>query len=418
MVIFVYASVFIGLIFWRLGDNVDGLRNRMTLLYSQAQLFLLMVGARRGARNGFTWHASGLSVHRAAHTAPWFSRQRFGGGRGPLWSGAGRGLAWVEWAAKALSKTRPPRHAQTTRRNPSPPALRLHVHIFQRQGVLHSRLQRQAVQVGVEGAAGGGNPSFWGGVALFCWPGRPRLSDTAPATSPASAAWKHECTSVPDPPKPPPGQTPALPSDTNLRQTPCPPKPPRRPFSNLHHTPAPPARPPAPARPRRVSAYYAAKTVAVLPFVLANVGASTLLVYGMAALRPDPLSIAAHCAACGLCYMVAQQVQALATILTPNQVRGGARDGGGCAPCSAEPRAAKPPRPPRPPRASLRAYILGSGGAPKQANTCIVPLSPALHTSRNPRRTRAPRPALKQGPACFCETLRTLRSSSPSRGPA
>jgi hypothetical protein len=44
MLIFAYCSLFIGAIFWRLGDDADGLRNRLTLLYSQAQLFLLMVG--------------------------------------------------------------------------------------------------------------------------------------------------------------------------------------------------------------------------------------------------------------------------------------------------------------------------------------------------------------------------------------
>jgi hypothetical protein len=76
------------------------------------------------------------------------------------------------------------------------------------------------------------------------------------------------------------------------------------------------------ARLFRVSAYYAAKTIAALPFMACNVAVGAALLYGMAGLRPELGAVAVNFCACGLLYLVAQQVCGLATIVTPNQVRG------------------------------------------------------------------------------------------------
>ncbi|KAI8470836.1 MAG: hypothetical protein J3K34DRAFT_521019 [Monoraphidium minutum] len=65
--------------------------------------------------------------------------------------------------------------------------------------------------------------------------------------------------------------------------------------------------------------YYAAKTLAVLPFALGNVLLSGYIIYGMAGLRLTARAAAVNGAASALLYLVAQQVQALAAILMPNE---------------------------------------------------------------------------------------------------
>lgn len=65
--------------------------------------------------------------------------------------------------------------------------------------------------------------------------------------------------------------------------------------------------------------YYAAKTIAVLPFALANVLFSVYIVYGMAGLRLTLPAVAVNGVASALLYLIAQQVQALAAVLMPNE---------------------------------------------------------------------------------------------------
>ncbi|KAI8475784.1 MAG: hypothetical protein J3K34DRAFT_517194 [Monoraphidium minutum] len=73
------------------------------------------------------------------------------------------------------------------------------------------------------------------------------------------------------------------------------------------------------ARLYSVSAYYVAKQIAVLPFVLANVGANAFLVIGMVGLRTEPGAMFTYAGIGVVYYLLAQQVQALAAIITPNQ---------------------------------------------------------------------------------------------------
>lgn len=68
-----------------------------------------------------------------------------------------------------------------------------------------------------------------------------------------------------------------------------------------------------------VSAYYAAKQLAVLPFIVANVVASDLIGVGMIGLRTDPGAVATFCGIGVVYYALAQQVQAFAATVTPNQ---------------------------------------------------------------------------------------------------
>ncbi|GBF91578.1 hypothetical protein Rsub_04318 [Raphidocelis subcapitata] len=73
------------------------------------------------------------------------------------------------------------------------------------------------------------------------------------------------------------------------------------------------------ARLYSVSAYYAAKQAAVLPFVSANVIISNLVVIGMVGLNTQPSAVFVLCAVSIVFYLLAQQVQSFASIVTPNQ---------------------------------------------------------------------------------------------------
>ncbi|GBF87651.1 ABC transporter G family [Raphidocelis subcapitata] len=67
------------------------------------------------------------------------------------------------------------------------------------------------------------------------------------------------------------------------------------------------------------SAYYAAKTVAVLPFAVLNVVAFSWILYGMAGLRREAVPVVANGAISALLYLIAAQVLAFAAAVTPNQ---------------------------------------------------------------------------------------------------
>jgi hypothetical protein len=68
-----------------------------------------------------------------------------------------------------------------------------------------------------------------------------------------------------------------------------------------------------------VSAYYAAKQVAVLPFLAANLLVTDLIAVGMVGMRTDPAALATLVGLSIVFYLLAQQVQSLVVILTPNQ---------------------------------------------------------------------------------------------------
>jgi hypothetical protein len=44
MLLFAWVGAFCGLIFWGLGSGLDGVRNRVNLLFIVVQLFMLLVG--------------------------------------------------------------------------------------------------------------------------------------------------------------------------------------------------------------------------------------------------------------------------------------------------------------------------------------------------------------------------------------
>jgi hypothetical protein len=69
----------------------------------------------------------------------------------------------------------------------------------------------------------------------------------------------------------------------------------------------------------RPGPYFAAKTLGVLPFALANVALCALIVYGMAGLRATLAAAAANCLVASLTYLIAQQMQALAAVVTRNE---------------------------------------------------------------------------------------------------
>lgn len=73
------------------------------------------------------------------------------------------------------------------------------------------------------------------------------------------------------------------------------------------------------ARLYSVSAYYAAKQVAVLPFIAANIVVTDLIMTGMIGLRADGAALGTMIAISLVFYLVAQQVLSLAAIVTPNQ---------------------------------------------------------------------------------------------------
>lgn len=66
-------------------------------------------------------------------------------------------------------------------------------------------------------------------------------------------------------------------------------------------------------------AYYAAKSLAVLPFILANVLVCTFVSYGMTGLRLTTQAVAVNGAASVLLYLIAQQLQSMASIVMPNE---------------------------------------------------------------------------------------------------
>ncbi|KAI8463050.1 MAG: P-loop containing nucleoside triphosphate hydrolase protein [Monoraphidium minutum] len=67
------------------------------------------------------------------------------------------------------------------------------------------------------------------------------------------------------------------------------------------------------------SPYYAAKTLAVAPFILLNVLVCTYVSYGMTGLRLTVPAVATNGAASVLLYLIGQQVQSAASIVMPNE---------------------------------------------------------------------------------------------------